>query len=224
MSGGNQKTPNIKTATSSISVGGRPLATTTLNKRGNNTSVDFGPDINNAYGLANQGILQSIQNIGNVGVSDADRLKYANELFQPVASTINSAFDNQSNAATQKFNASGGLNSVGYNRYQLGTVEKNRASALAEAQNDANTQSYSLASQKLQPILQQLSAFAGLNTNVYNQALGLAGQSNAGVNNAYNFNQAQAAVDAQNAAANKKGALGWYGKFIDPLDFFGSYT
>jgi hypothetical protein len=188
--GGKSGSDKLGTGSGSLYLNGQALSTSKVGKNGQSTSINLDPNLSSALNTANAGLANTINLIGsNMGATDAERNSYAQELYQPVANTINTNYDQQASTATGKFNSQGGLNSVGFNRYQLGTVEKNRSQALQNAMDSANVESYGLASEKLQPILQALQAYQGTGNNIVNQALQLAGVSNQGQQQSLNYNQ-----------------------------------
>jgi hypothetical protein len=188
--GGTNGSDKLGKGSGSFYLNGQPLSSSTVGKNRQSTSVTLDPNLSSALTASNAGLANTVNLIGqNLGTTDAERNAYTQELYKPVASQINTTYDNAQNTATQRFNAQGGLNSVGFNRFQLGTVEKGRNQALQNAMDSANVESYGLASQKLQPILQALQAYQGTGNNIMSQALSAAGLSNQGQQQSLNYNQ-----------------------------------
>lgn len=189
--GGQSGASKLGSSSGSYSIGGNTLSSSRLGKNGQVTKVNLDPNTQAALDAANAGVNNTTGMIsGALATTPEEQAAYAQQLYAPVANTINTAYDQAGQQATDKFNAQGGLNSVGFNRYQNNTITKNRVNTLANAQDTANTESYNLASQKLQPILQALSAYQGVGNNIYNQATGFAGQSTSGQNASTAYNQA----------------------------------
>lgn len=213
MSDGNKTTKN---SSGSFSIGGNKLASSTLGKNGYSTTVNFNPDQQRTWDTSNKGIADLLAGISGVVSTDpAKRESFRSQLYEPLAEDIRGNFDTARDKAYARFSNLGGLNSLGFNRYNNNIIDKNENKALSQAFNSADLQSYQLPSMLLSPIQQALSLYSGAQGQLYNQAMGATGPAMQGqqLSNQYN-------VD--NNLFNESGKKGGgffksYMNFIDPL-------
>lgn len=214
MSDGNNKT--TKSSSGSFSIGGQQLATSNLGPDGYSTSINLNPDQQSTWDTANKGISTALSQVASAAnVSPEQRATYRDQLYSPAQQNITSNFNTARDQAYSRFGNIGGLNSLGFNRYNNNVLTKNENTALSNAYNQADLQSYDLSSKLLQPISQALSLYQGSQNNIFNQALGLAGQTTQGQQLSNQYNTANNLFNDSGSSGNS--AWGNYVNFIDPL-------
>jgi len=212
------KGPQVtKGSSGAFMVNGQKLATSNLDRNGQVTSINFNGPQKQIWNTAQKGIADVLGSIGSaLAMTPERRSQFSSQLFQPVADTIRDAYGTQRDMAYSRFANLGGLNSLGFNRYNADVIGKNEAKALASAASEADLKSYGLPSLLLQPISQALSLYSGAQNNLFGLATNSAQFANAGQqqSNAYNT--------ANNIFENGEGKSGGgfftnYMNFIDPL-------
>lgn len=214
MSDGNNKT--TKSSSGSFSIGGQKLATSTLGPNGYSTSINLNPDQQKTWNTSNAGIADALARVGPaLATTPEERAVYRDQLYQPQADSITSNFNTARDRAYGRFANIGGLNSLGFNRYNENVLTKNENKALSDAFNRAELQSYQLPGMILSPIQQALSLYQGSQNNIFNQALALSGQTMQGQQLSNQYNTAN---NLWNESDDKGGGFwGSYMNFIDPL-------
>lgn len=213
MSDGNKTTKN---SSGSFSIGGNKLASSTLGPNGYSTKVSFSPDQQRTWDTSNKGIADLLSGVsGIVSTDPAKREAYRDQLYQPLADEIKTNFGTARDRAYSRFASIGGLNSLGFNRYNNNMIDKNENKALSQAFNSSDLQSYSLPSLLLSPIQQALGLYSGAQGQLYNQAMGA-------VTPAMQGQQASNQYNVDNGLFNDSGKSGGgffksYMNFIDPL-------
>lgn len=217
MSDGNNKTKTTKNSSGTVSIGGQRLASSTLGPNGYSTSINLNPDQQRTWDTSNSGIANIMSGIGNaLATTPEKRAEYRDQLYQPIADSIKSNFNTARDQAYARFANIGGLNSLGFNRYNDNILSKNENKALSDAFGQANLQSYQLPSLLLSPMAQALTMYQGSQNNIFNQALGLAGLSSQGQQLSNQYNVANNLFN-DSGGGDKKGFWGHYMDFIDPL-------
>jgi len=215
---GSSGTPaTVKSSTGTFSVGGQPLATSTLGKNGYSTNINLSPDQQSTWDTSNAGTANTLGSISSIlgTAQDPNNIaKYTQQLYGPQAQQITQNYNTAKDAAYSRFGSMGGLNSAGFNRYNDNILTRNENQDLASAYNTASTQAYQLPNIMLQPIQTALSLYGGAQSNLFNQALASAGQSSTGQQLSNQYNTANNIYDS---TAGKTGIGGKYMNFIDPL-------
>lgn len=216
MSDGNKPTRTTKNSSGSLSIGGNKLATSSLGPNGYSTKVNFDPNQQKIWDTSNKGIADLLGNIGGIVSTDpAKRESYRDQLYQPLADEITTNYDTARDRAYSRFASIGGLNSLGFNRYNNNMIDKNENKALSQAFNSADLQSYQLPSMLLSPIQQALGIYSGSQGQLYNQAMGAVGPTMQGQQLSNKYNEDNGLFNE--SGGSKKGFWGKYMDFIDPL-------
>ncbi len=159
--------------TSSFSMGGSNVATTSMDKKRNfSTTVNPNSQDYQTYTAAGSGLTGLLGKLSTaMDVSPEARDKYTQDLFNPVAGQINSEYDRQVDQSVNRFGAMGGLNSLGFNRFVTDRIEKNRARALSDAMSGASVAAYDLPGKITQPIINAIGVNDAVQGNAFNRVM-----------------------------------------------------
>jgi len=95
----------------------------------------------------------------NVAVNEQERQKFQDSLYQPQASRLKDEYFKTLGDAQGAANASGVMDSVGFENFRANQLDKNLMQGLSDLQNQSYLQSYDLPNLKLQPLISALSVF-----------------------------------------------------------------
>lgn len=151
-----------------------------------------------------------------VPLSEADRAAFRDQLYNPQAKRVEDAYKQTLGNANGAATAAGTANSIGFEKFRTGQLEKNKQEQLSSLYNQADLQSFDLPNLKLAPIISALSVFdTSINspTNRGYQALdssftGSQAASNYGLSAFQAQNQALANQAAYSQQPQRRGFLG----------------
>ncbi len=187
-SGGKKNKTNDTVGT--VRIGGRVASTTRTGSGGQSTTINFTPNQQSAYNTADQGLADATGLVrGALAVSPEEQEAYTQALFQPVAGQIRDNYGQARTRAYDRFATIGGLNSVGFNRFNNNVIDTNENRALSDARYQAEIGGYSLPGIKLNPIQQALGIYQGVQGGLINQALGLSDRATQGSLNGLQLQQ-----------------------------------
>jgi len=193
MSDGGSANRTTKNSTGTISMNGTQLATSALGPNGYSTNINLSPDQRNTWNSANSGISSLMNSIGSIAnTSPQQHQTYTNELYQPQANQIQSNYTQSKDQAYAQAANLGGLNSLGFNRYNSNILDKNENTALQNAYDTADMQAYQVPNMQISTITSALNDYMGAQNQIFNQGQSLASDSS----------QAQAASNQYNTANN----------------------
>lgn len=176
-------------------INGREVSSALYNK-GNNTYTNTINMTPGEQGIMDTGIKSYGDLLGqvapNIATTDAERQKYAQELFQPQAGRLEDNYNKAIGEASGQANSRGMLHSIGFGDYVINQLNKNKEQQLSDMFNQAQTQSYGLSSAKLEPIIQGLSVFDTSINAPQNRGLAMLNPSTQGAQSANALNVARA--------------------------------
>lgn len=106
-------------------------------------------------GLAEDNMLRLLPMIGNTAATTpADRARYSDELYNPVARQLGIQKQEDRDAAATRFSESGLGNSAGFARYNTDRIDDRYAGQMSDARSRANIQAEALAGIRLAPMIQ----------------------------------------------------------------------
>ncbi|MBK8184194.1 MAG: hypothetical protein IPK63_15695 [Candidatus Competibacteraceae bacterium] len=167
-----------KSTSGTVSLGGVPLSTTTYKNGKYSTNISLNPAQKSTWDASTQGVADLMPSISSaLAVTPEQRATYADQLYSPVAQSITDNYNLARNNTYSRFANIGGLNSLGFNRYNSDVLTKNENIALQNARTQAELNSYQLPSLLLNPIAQALNMYQSAQSGVLNPAEWAAGTS-----------------------------------------------
>lgn len=141
---------------------------------------------------------------GLVNPSEESQATYQASLYNPQAAKLNDLYNETKGQAINAANAQGVADSVGFNNYKIGKIDKTRNEGLTNLNNETYLQSLQLPMIKLAPVLQALGIYdTSINSN-NNSAMSYLNPSMQGSLASQQLAQQQAALQTQTALANRQ--------------------
>lgn len=103
------------------------------------------------YNAAQSGALSALQGGNAIDLSPEAIARYRDAYAAPQRDALTRSYNEAKGAATSSANASGLQDSVGFNKYLAGELERNKAQGLADIENNATMMEYQLPSLLMQP-------------------------------------------------------------------------
>ncbi len=179
-------------------INGREVSSALYNK-GTNTYTNTMNLTPGEQGIMDTGVKSYGDLLGQVApaiaTTDAERQKYAQELYQPQAARVEDNYNKSIGEASGQAGSRGMMHSIGFGDYMVNQLNKNKEQQLADLMNQAQTQSYGLSSAKLEPIMQGLSVFDTSINAPQNRGLAMLNPSTQGAQSANALNIARAQLN-----------------------------
>ncbi len=170
-----------KSTSGTVTLGGVPLSTSTYKNGKYSTNISLNPAQQSTWDASTQGVADLMPSISSaLAVTPEQRATYADQLYSPVAQSITDNYNLARNNTYSRFANIGGLNSLGFNRYNSDVLTKNENIALQNARTQAELNSYQLPSLLLNPIAQALNMYQSAQSGVLNPSEWAANASAAG--------------------------------------------
>lgn len=197
---------------------GRLVSSRTMDKS-KNAFVDntyLTPEEQSAYDQGVKGYADLLGKVpGAIATTDEERLKFADELYQPQARRLTDSFNRTLGEATGAAGSRGVLKSLGFADYATKQLDKNYQQGLSDLYNQATLQSYQLPQLKLDPIISGLSVYDTSINSPTQRALSLLDPSFQGSQAATNAALQQFNAEQQRyAMMNQNKSKGFFGSLF----------